>query len=185
VPLGSILAYASQRACRMRSRSVALLLALAPLAAAAQVAPRSLSLELGITRDSAPALASRVPVALVATWWLAGDLDATARAGWSFAPRTEGRAADGSFEAGMGLRQAVARWGLLRPQLVGDVAFVQAGSPLFTAAAGVRVGAGVAIEAFVGRDLPVSLVAEASELLLTSGEGGPALSLALRVGACF
>jgi len=182
-----MLAHASQPPCRMRplSLALALVVALAPLPAAAQVASRSVSLELGITRDSAPVLASRVPVALVATWWLVGDLDATARASWSFAPRTQGRAADGSFEAGLGLRQAVARWGFLRPQLVGDVAFVQAGSPLFMAAAGLRLGAGVALEAFVGLDLPVSLVAEASELLLTSGEGGPALSLALRVGACF
>jgi hypothetical protein len=170
----------------MRSLLVTLLLALAPLPAAAQLAPRSLALELAFRRDSSPALGSRVPLSLVATWWLVGDLDATARAGWAFAPRTGDRGADGSFEAGLGLRQGLARWGPVRPELVADAAFVQVTrSALSGVAAGLRLGLGAGLTAFLARDLSLGIVAEASELLLATDEGGPAVSVAVRFGACF
>jgi hypothetical protein len=173
----------------MRSLALLLVLAVAPTGAAAQSSPRSLGLELGVTRDSVAAMGDRAPVALSATWWLTGDLDATARVAWGFAARTEGRAADGSFEAGLGLRCGLASWSILRPQLLANAAFVQvaswAASTPWASDSGVRLSAGMALEAFLARDLSLSLAGEASQLMLFSEGGGPGLGLALRIGAYF
>ena len=142
-----------------------------------------------MTRDSVAAVGDRVPVALSATWWLSGDLDATARVSWGFAARTDGRGADGSFEAGLGLRYGVGSWSILRPQILANAAFVQVASwtasTPWTSDSGVRLAAGASLEAFLARDFSFSLVAEASELVLFSEGGGPGLGLALRIGAYF
>jgi hypothetical protein len=171
----------------MRSLVLALLLASAPAAAAAQSSPRSLSLEVGFTRDSSEALGDRAPVALCAAWWLTGGLDATLRVGWGFAARTVGRGADGSFEAGVGLRYGIATWPALRLQLLADLAFVQVlGAPAWerwTSDSGVRLGGGAALELFFARDLSLGLAARATELALASGDGGPGLALSLGISA--
>jgi hypothetical protein len=172
----------------MRPLALALLVLSAPAVAAAQSAPRSLALELGFARDSSDALGDRAPVALLATWWLTGDLDATARIAWGFAARTSGRAA-ASFEAGVGLRHALVTWRAVRPQVVADVAFVQVlGTPAseaWAADSGVRAGVGVALEVFLARDVSLSLTARVTELALASGEGGPGLATALGLAAYF
>ncbi len=166
-----------------------LLLASAPGAVAAQEGRRSLAFELGFSRDSATALGGRVPVALSTTWWLTGDLDASARGAWTFEPRPAGRAADASFEGGAGLRYAVATWGPLRAQALAEVAFVQVlgvpGAELWASDSGVRAGGGAALELFFSRDLSLSFVARASHLALFSGGGGPSMALALGVSAYF
>ncbi len=173
----------------MRLPALTLLLALAPGAAAAQSAPRSLALELGFSSDSAELLGGRAPVALSVAWWLTSDLDATARVAWAFAARTGGRAADGSFEAGGGVRYSLANWASLRPQLVADVAFVQVlGAPrseVWMSDAGVRLAAGAALEIFFARDLSLNLMARATELALASGDGGPGLAFSVGVAAYF
>jgi hypothetical protein len=173
----------------MRSLALLLVLAVAPTGAAAQSSPRSLGLELGLTRDSVAAMGDRAPVALSATWWLTGDLDATARVAWGFAARTEGRGADGSFEAGLGLRCGLASWSILRPQLLANAAFVQvaswAASTPWVSDSGARLSAGMALETFLARDLSLSLAVEASQLMLFSEGGGPGLGLAMRIGAYF
>jgi len=169
----------------MRILILAALLLLAPGLSRAQSSSRSLALELGFSSDSAAALGSRSPVALVASWWLTGDLDVTARAAWAFASRTQDRAADDSFEAGAGLRYGLARWSSLRPQVLAELSFVQIlPSALAAPASGLRLGAGAALEAFLGRDVSLTLVLGASRLVLAEG-GGTGLAASLRAGAYF
>ena len=175
----------SQLRCRMRTLFLAALLLLVPGFPRAQSSPRSLALELGFSSDSAAALGSRSPFALVASWWLTGDLDVTARAAWAFASRTQDRAADDSFEAGTGLRYGLARWSSLRPQVLAELSFVQVlPSALAAPASGVRLGAGAALEAFLGRDVSLTLVLGASRVFLAEGSG-TGLAASLRAGAYF
>ena len=171
----------------MRLAALALLLtaALRPVAARAQLAPRSLALELGFSDDSVAALGSRAPVGLVASWWLGGELDATVRFTWTSAARTEDRAADGAYETGLGLRYRLARWGSLRPHLALELAGIAvvpgAG---WSGVTGLRLGAGAGVEAFLGRDVFLALVLQGSELLLPGG-GGPGICGVVRAGAYF
>ena len=169
----------------MRNLLLAALLLLAPGLTRAQPFPRSLALELGFSNDSAAALGSRSPVALIAGWWLTGELDATARAAWAFASRTQDRAADDSFEAGAGLRYGLARWSSLRPQVFAELSFVQVlPSALAESGSGLRLGAGAGLEAFLGRDVLLTLVLGASRLFLAAG-GGTGLAASLRASAYF
>lgn len=169
----------------MRLPALVLVAAFLPALAHAQLAPRSLALELGFSSDSAGALGARAPVGLVASWWLAGDLDATARFTWASAARTDGRAADGAYEAGLGLRHRLARWASLQPHLAAELAAVGvAPGPGWPGQTGLRLGAGLGLEAFLGRDVFLALLLQGSELLLPGG-GGPGLCAALRAGAYF
>jgi hypothetical protein len=167
----------------MRTLALAFTLALAPSLAAAQLAPRSLALEVGIAWDSA---GDRVPVALAASWWIAERLDLTARVGWASAPRTEGREADGIFEAGLGLRRALGD-GPLRTALLAEVGSAQVlGASLFERDLRIRVRAGIAFDAFVLRDLAVGLALLAGGTLSPStGEANGDVGLALRAEGFF
>ena len=173
----------------MRPLALAVFLALVPTIPTAQVAPRSLGLELGFTHDSFEALGARAPLALTAAWWLIDDLGVTARLAWGFASRTSVREAAGSFEAGAGLRYGLSRSQVLRPQLVADVAFVQVlaapTSEAWTSDSGVRVGAGAALEIFVARDVSLTFTARLTELALGSGDGGPGTALSMGLAAWF
>ena len=173
----------------MRALALAVLLASAPAAADAQLAPRSLALELGFARDSAAALGERAPVALAATWWLAGEIDATARVAWAFAPRTGDRAAASSFEAGAGVRYGVARWPALRLQVVVELGFVHVlDAPRldgWTSDSGVRAGLGAALEVFLARDVSLSFTGRLTDLALASGDGGAGASLATALAVYF
>ena len=167
----------------MRTLAVALLLV--PRLAAAQAAPRSIAVETGWTLDPPAGSRGRVPVALAATWWIVGDLDVGARVAWAFAAEPEVRGADGVIEAGLGLRQGVARWSALRLLLVADVTGVRhLGDGGTTSAPGLRVAAGPALEAFVGRDLSLSVAAERGVLLGTAS-GGEGTSATVRAAAYF
>lgn len=168
----------------MRSLTLAALLTLAPGAARAQLAPRSIALELGFTRESAPALGDRAPLALAASWWIADELDLTARAAFGFAARTEGRAAGALYEAEFGLRRTFGA-GPVRPFAAIDAAFLQAstGQP-FAWEQGLRLAASAGLEVFPARDLSVAVAAAGSEALLASGSG-PSIGLALRVTGYF
>jgi hypothetical protein len=168
----------------MRPLLLAALLSLPPSAALAQLAPRSLALEAGFTLETAEARPGRAPVGLVATWWLADALDATARVAWVFAPRTEDRASDDRFEAGLGVRWALAR-GRIRPELLAGASVVELPGAAFFPAAGLRLSAGAALEAFVARDVSVSALVEGAHLLLAGEEGGPGAAVALRVEVYF
>ena len=173
----------------MRPLALAVILSVLPRSAASQVAPRSIGLELGFTRDSSAVLGDRAPIALTAAWWLTGELDATARVGWGFASRTSVRAAAASLEAGAGLRWGLARWSAVRPQLLAEVAFVDALDAPPSAAGesdyGVRFAAGAAVELFLTRDLSASLSAKATELGLAGGDGGPGVAVAMGFATYF
>jgi hypothetical protein len=165
----------------MRSFLLALLTASAPIGAAAQVAPRSLALELGITQESGPDAALRAPVGLEASWWIAEGLDLTARVAWAAAGRTGDRGADARFEAGGGLRWApgAAR---LRPILLADVSLVEAfGSLLVPPRAGARLRVGVGLEAFLTEDVALCLVASGGGTVLEAGTASAETGLTGRV----
>jgi len=164
--------------------AAAALLAIAPLAVHAQLAPRSASLDLGYTRDSAPALGASTPVGVGASWWIADDLDLTARLGLGFAPRTAGRAADARYEAGLGLRQALGT-GRLRPYASIDAAFLLVSTGAIpTWEQGLRAGVEAGLEAFLVRDLSLACGGSAGAALLPSGAGA-ALGLVLRLTGYF
>lgn len=169
----------------MRLHALALFAALAPVAAVGQTAPRSLAVELGFSEDSAGALGSRAPVALVGSWWLLGDLEATARVAWASAARTGGRAADDTYEGGLGLRYRLARWDSLRPQVSFDAALVEVtAGPIWPGDTGLRLGLGLGLEALLGRDAFLALALQGSELVLPGG-GGLGAAISLRGGIYF
>jgi hypothetical protein len=179
-----MLARESHRPCRMRPLALAALLGLAPAFAHAQLAPRSIALESGVALQSGGAATLLSPVALAASWWIAEGLDLTARVGWAFAARTEGRAADLVVDAGGGLRWVVAARAM-RPVVLADVAVVQIFAPLLGSDAGVRLRAGVGLDAFVARDVAVGAAATLSGTVVASGRATMARGLALRVEAYF
>jgi hypothetical protein len=167
----------------MRQLTLAAILTLSPGLAAAQLAPRSLALDLGFSSDSAPALGERTPVALVATWWLAGPLDAILRVAWRTAWQTDVRGPD-SFEAGAGLRYTLAGT-TVRPQLFGSISLLEVLSGTFEPEeTGARLSAGAGLEVFLARDIFAAAVGEGSVVMLPSGSGA-GLAATLRVGVYF
>lgn len=128
----------------------AFLVAAAP--AAAQYAPRSLSLEGGLAAGLLGAGAARAPVALGATFWLDGDVDACFRVSFAAAPRTSGRAADDRVAGTAGLRWSLAP-APLRPQLSAELGWSGgAGVP-----ARLALGATAGVEGFLAPDLSLAL----------------------------
>jgi hypothetical protein len=165
-------------------RLCALVLTLLPAAAAAQAAPRSLAVELGWSRDSAAALGARMPMALAASWWIGGELDATARLAWSSAPRTDGRATALVYEATAGVRYVVAPWRSVRPQLGVEAAVVQVASAGWGADLGLRLAGVAGVEAFIDQGFFLGLAVRASEVVLR-GDGGVGAGVFVRGGAYF
>jgi hypothetical protein len=169
----------------MRLLSVVVLLALTPATASAQRPPRSVALEVGFSHDSADPLGDLAPVALGATWWLVGDLDATARLAWAFAPRTGVRGPDTVFEADVGLRQGLAKRPPFRFDAGIEIGWVQAVGAAPTRSGGVRLGAGLWVEVFLSRDVALGLVGTLGQVVLASAEGGPCAGVRVRVAAYF
>jgi hypothetical protein len=159
-------------------------IAVPPSLAAAQLAPRSLALEIGLARDSGAAL--RAPLSLSANWWIAERLDLTARVGWASVARTSGRAPDSIYEGGVGLRRALGD-GPLRPSLMAEVAAAHVlGAWPFERDLGVRLRAGAVIDAFIGRDLAIGLaLLTGGTLLVESGSADADLGMALRLEGFF
>jgi hypothetical protein len=167
----------------MRSITLAAILSLWPAHALAQLAPRSMALELGFAHDSAPALGERTPVALVATWWLSGPLDAVLRVAWRAAWQTDVRGPD-SFEAGAGLRYTLGG-NAVRPQLLGTVSLLEVlPGAVATGETGARLSVGAGLEVFLLRDVFASVVGEVSAAMLPSGSG-VGLAGSARLGVCF
>jgi hypothetical protein len=180
-----MLARESQRPCRMRPLALAALLSLAPAFAHAQLAPRSIALESGVALQSSCAAMLLSPVALGASWWIAEGLDLTARVGWAFAARTDGRAADLVVDAGGGLRWVLAARAL-GPVMLADVAVVQTFAPESLGSdAGVRLRAGVGLDAFVARGVAVGAAVALSGTVVTSGRAITGAGVALHVEAYF
>ena len=182
-------------ACRMRPLLLVALALSAPSAARAQLPPRSLGLELGFSRDLGASGPDRAPVSLSATWWIADDLDLTARGGSAFAWRSEVRPADPCFEAALGFRRRLAGTGRMRVHLVLDVVFVRAPGavglepsalPASTPPdSGLALAAGAALELFAGRDVSVSATGEIGETIWLVRDGALAARFAIRMGVYF
>jgi hypothetical protein len=171
--------------CRMRSLALAVAVAAIPSLASAQIAPRSLALEVGIAREIGSGAALRAPVALAASWWIGERLDLTARVGWASAARTDGRAADTSADVGGGLR-----WTLgaapFRTALLTDIAVVKVlGRSLVDGDGGLRARAGGSVDLFFARDLALGVAMTAGAALLSSGTSRAEVGLALRVEGYF
>jgi hypothetical protein len=138
----------------MRTTLLALPLALllAPAAARGQLSNRFVALEAGVFAPLAEGGAAGVPVALTAGMWLEGDLDLFARLTWAAAARTTGRPSDSAILPEVGVRWSAIP-APLRLQLLAQVGWRQVlgGGGSLTGAAG------IALEAFVARDLSVSV----------------------------
>jgi hypothetical protein len=160
----------------MRTSLLAIVALLTPSAAAAQLAPRSVSLEFGISRQLGSEDLLRAPVALAASWWIADALDFTVRAGWASAPRTDVRGADSSFEVGAGLRRTFPS-GALRPSLFADL-----GAAYRAAELGTRTRGGATLDAIVARDVVLG-VGAALGAFVPVGGGTALLDVAISVHA--
>ena len=133
-------------------------LATAAAPAAAQLSNRSIALESGLSaplRDGGPASGA---VALSATAWLDGDLEALARLASRVGPRTEDRAAAGSGNPGWsgvaGLRLSLLPEPL-RPQVALEIGWARVEGPSGPSDR-LALGAEVGLEWFPARDLAVS-----------------------------
>jgi hypothetical protein len=179
-----MLARASQRPCRMRTFALAGFLLL-PALAGAQSAPRSIALEGGAAVQSGGSPPLVTPVALRASWWIAERLDLTARVGWAFAARTEGRGADLVLEAGGGLR-FIRSGRSLRPFALADLAAVQVLAPeALGSEAGARLRTGGGIDWFFARDLALGAEAVVGGTVLLSGRATLGAGVELHVEAYF
>ena len=138
-------------------------LAAAAPRAAAQLSNRSIAVETGLSAPLGARAHAAEALALAATAWLDGDLEAVARiARWAEA-RTAGRAADVEADADAGRGGWLGTAGLrlsllpdpLRPQL-----WIEAGWARLLRPDGgadrLALGAGAGLEWFAGRDLSVS-----------------------------
>ncbi|WP_242346514.1 hypothetical protein [Anaeromyxobacter terrae] len=150
----------------LRLAVLALLAACSP--AAAQLSNRSISVESGISLPVGDASRASVPVAILATAWLEGPVDAVARLAFGTAAEPSGRGTARRVEGTAGLR-----WSFgtdpLRPQLQLELGWAHAaGWEAAAPASGVAAAAGAGLEWFARRD--AALAARAS-LRRAAGEG--------------
>jgi len=126
---------------------VLLVLFAVPAPARGQLSNRSISLESGVAASGGAAAAL---AAITASHWLDADFHLTARLAWGDAPGTTGRVAASALAGTAGLAWAPGT-GPLRTRLFAEAGWARIGS-----GAGARsgaLGAGGAVEWFVGRDL--------------------------------
>ncbi len=136
--------------------SLSLLAVAAP--ALAQRADRSISLESGACVPLRAGERTAIPVALAASAWIEGDLEAVARIAYASVPQTGGRAAADLASGTLGLRWS-AGTDAVRPQLEVEAGWARARRGESPSSA-VALGAGIAVEWFLVRDL--SLAARAA-----------------------
>lgn len=121
------------------------------LPASAQLAPRSIALEvLGSAPLARGAPAAHAAQALTATVWLDGAVEVVARVASGTAPRTEDRGAARWYGGTAGLRWSLAP-GPVRPQLAVEAGWGEARG----GGARLLLGAEVALEWFPRRDVAV------------------------------
>ncbi len=131
------------------------LLALAASPARAQLSPRMIALESGVSARFGPGAGACWPGAVSAAVWLDGDLDLVLRLEFGTAPRTTDRPADRWLAGTGGLRWSFAP-GPLRPQLFVEAGWVRGQRG---AADRLALGAGGGLEWFYARDLSVAVAA--------------------------
>lgn len=157
-------------------------LAVAAVPASAQLSNRSIAAESGLStplRGGAPAAAA---LALSATTWLDGDLEAIARVALRTGPRTEDRGADawsGTWWSGTaGLRLSLLPEPF-RPQVSVELGWARLERPSGTSDR-LALGAGVGVEWFPARDVSVS-----ARCAVRGAGGTPSLDLVLGAAAYF
>lgn len=124
--------------------------------AAAQLSNRSISVEAGLSAPVRAGAGCGDTLALVATGWLDGELEAVARvARWS-GPRTGGRAADAGGWTGTGGLRLSLLPEPLRPQLSVEAGWARLGGPDGPRDA-FALGAGAGLEWFPARDLSAAI----------------------------
>lgn len=144
--------------------------------AAAQLAPREIALESGVSLGASGGSAAHAPLALSAALWLDRDLDAVLRVAAGSAAQTTGRAAT-AWSGTAGLRWSLAP-GPVRPQLLVELGWSRADGP--AARDVLAAGLGGALEWFPARDLALALGAAARR-----SAAGVRLEATLSVGAYF
>lgn len=127
--------------------------------AAAQLSNRSISLESGLAVPLGEGGAAAVPVALAATTWLEGPLDAVARLSFGVAGEPSGRAAAHRLEGTAGLRWSFGS-DAVRPHVQLELGWARSAAPDGAGADGLVAAAGAGLEWFARRD--VALCARAS-----------------------
>ncbi len=167
-----------------RALSLALLL-LVPHAARAQLANRSLGLELGFTSLSGFDLEPHVPIGLAAAFWLDQKWSATARLAMAFPSQKADRATAYYVCGAAGLRYDLSS-DTLRPLLFAELGWCQLFLPsALGSVSAVAAGGGGGLEWFVERDLSATLLAAGRRLAAWGQEGGLAGEISLRVSAYF
>ncbi len=140
---------------RPLATSTVLLLALAASPAEAQLSNRSIAVESGLSTPLGAASGTGGALALSASAWLDGDLEAVARASFASAAGTPGRGASSAVSGTVGLRLSLGH-APLRPQVSADVGWTRS---LRSSAPADRIafGLGAALEVFVVRDVSVAV----------------------------
>jgi hypothetical protein len=123
-------------------------LAAAPAPARAQRATRAISLEAAV---SSPVRAPAVAAALGASWWLDGDLHATARLAWAVAGETGGRGVTGAV--GLAWAPGTSR---LRPRAFVEAGWARRRFGAWGSEARAALGAGVGLEWFFRREVALT-----------------------------
>ncbi len=161
-------------------RTIALALVLSGAAPArAQLANRSIALESGLSTPLRAGEAAAGGLALVATTWLDGELEAVARVAWGTGARTRDRAPAGeAFTGTAGVRLSLAPEPL-RPQASLEVGWRRTEAP-GGAQWTLALGAGLGLEWFAARDLSLAL-----RCAVRGAGGGPELEASLSAAAYF
>ncbi len=147
--------------------------------AAAQLSNRSIAVESGLSAGLGAREGLRGAVALTATAWLDGDLEAIARVSFSSGPETPGRPAAAAAYCGTaGLRLSLLP-GPLRPQASLEVGWARGEGPTGPVDR-LALGAGVGLEWFAARDLSI-----AARGTLRGFGGAPSFELVLGAAAYF
>ncbi len=135
--------------------AVAAALLLAAMPAAAQLSNHSLAVEAGLSsRPRAPGYTGS-SVAVTATRWIEGDVEALARVAFASAARTDGRAAASALSGTLGLRVSLLH-DPVRPQLEAEIGWAR----VFEgeeAEDRIGLGIGAGVEWFPVRDLSLAL----------------------------
>lgn len=123
--------------------------------ALAQVSPRAISVESGLSAPLGRGAGAHAPIALCAALWLEGSVDVVLRLATGVAPRTPSAGEAEWLSGTAGLRWSLAP-GPLRPQLFAELGWAQAGVAGRARAVG---GAGAGLEWFLARDVALGVAA--------------------------
>lgn len=140
---------------RLLAAAATAALALAARPAAAQLSNHSIAVESGLSAPLSGGAGAGAALALAATTWLAGDLEAVGRVALASAPGTQDRAAARAWSGSLGLRLSLST-GRFRPQLSADLGWGRVGGSAGEGSALV-LGLGAGLEAFPARDLSVAV----------------------------